>query len=283
MNMLRHVLGVLGMTSTVVRHDEYAAGASTVTTWSSWAPDRATPGRPTTPRPRCFRRAVDRLLDPEQPFLAVCLGHQALCYRLGIPLAFKDIVFQGTQSPVDRRPHRAGRVLQHLRRPGQRRRPAAGGRRRRGRPLTGDVHSAWPALPRHPVPRRVDPHRARLRPDPRSRPGPAGHPLAPVWSIFANAGDASVLVRNRSDLTGALGAPRGWGRHGLRGPQETVAASHPAAGCLLRRLPRHGPASGDGAPGTLVAARVAELGRNRVPARGCGAHFRRSRPTSCWS
>ena len=36
----------------------------------------------------------------------------------GIPLAFKDIVFQGTQSPVRaRRPHRAGGLLQHLRGP----------------------------------------------------------------------------------------------------------------------------------------------------------------------
>jgi phenazine biosynthesis protein phzE len=39
-------------------------------------------------------------LSTGQPFLAVCLGHQVLCDRLGIPLAFKDIVFQGTQSRV---------------------------------------------------------------------------------------------------------------------------------------------------------------------------------------
>ena len=40
----------------------------------------------------------------------MCLGHQALCHRLGIPLAFKDIVFQGTQSPVsiDGRTERVG-------------------------------------------------------------------------------------------------------------------------------------------------------------------------------
>ena len=29
----------------------------------------------------------------------MCLGHQALCHRLGLELGFKDIVFQGTQSP----------------------------------------------------------------------------------------------------------------------------------------------------------------------------------------
>ncbi|HEX7717735.1 MAG TPA: phenazine-specific anthranilate synthase component I, partial [Marmoricola sp.] len=44
--------------------------------------------------------AVKDLLAEEKPFLAVCLGHQALCHQLGIPLAYKDIVFQGTQSTV---------------------------------------------------------------------------------------------------------------------------------------------------------------------------------------
>jgi 2-amino-4-deoxychorismate synthase len=36
----------------------------------------------------------------EQPFLAVCLGHQVLCSELGLALHFKDIVFQGTQTRV---------------------------------------------------------------------------------------------------------------------------------------------------------------------------------------
>ena len=64
-------------------------------------------GRPRTgdpaTRPSQDRRlpaAVDGLLAAETPFLAVCLGHQVLCDRLGIPLAYKDIVFQGTQSTV---------------------------------------------------------------------------------------------------------------------------------------------------------------------------------------
>jgi phenazine biosynthesis protein phzE len=40
----------------------------------------------------------------------VCLGHQALCHHLGLSLEFKDIVFQGTQSPVgiDGRTERVG-------------------------------------------------------------------------------------------------------------------------------------------------------------------------------
>jgi phenazine biosynthesis protein phzE len=53
---------------------------------------------------------VDGLLASGQPFLGVCLGHQTLCQRLGIDVAFKDIVFQGTQSPVtiDGRTERVG-------------------------------------------------------------------------------------------------------------------------------------------------------------------------------
>ena len=47
-----------------------------------------------------LRAAVASLLAAERPFLAVCLGHQALCHELGIGLHYKDIVFQGTQSPV---------------------------------------------------------------------------------------------------------------------------------------------------------------------------------------
>ena len=31
----------------------------------------------------------------------MCLGHQVLCGALGLPLAYKDIVFQGTQTKVD--------------------------------------------------------------------------------------------------------------------------------------------------------------------------------------
>jgi phenazine biosynthesis protein phzE len=103
-NMLRHVLGVLGLTSSVIRHDEYDAdvhdavldGADLVIV----GPGPGDPRDEDDPKMAVMRGVVDRLLEREQPFLAVCLGHQALCHRLGLDLGFKDIVFQGTQSPV---------------------------------------------------------------------------------------------------------------------------------------------------------------------------------------
>jgi phenazine biosynthesis protein phzE len=65
------------------------------------------PGDPrdgSQPKIAAFRAATDALLASGQPFLSVCLGHQVLCDRLGIPLAYKDIVFQGTQSKVSLTP-----------------------------------------------------------------------------------------------------------------------------------------------------------------------------------
>jgi phenazine biosynthesis protein phzE len=109
-NMLRHVLGVAGMTSTVVPHHAYdeamLAGADLVIV----GPGPGDPRDGEDPKIATFRRAVDGLLVGERPFLAVCLGHQVLCDRLGIPLTYKDIVFQGTQDEVtvDGRRERVG-------------------------------------------------------------------------------------------------------------------------------------------------------------------------------
>ena len=99
-NMLRHVLGVLGMSSRVVRHEDWTPDAFDGADLVVVGPGPGDPREGDHPKIATFRRAVDRLLVGEQPFLAVCLGHQTLCDRLGIPLAYKDIVFQGTQSPV---------------------------------------------------------------------------------------------------------------------------------------------------------------------------------------
>ncbi len=76
----------------------------------------------------------------EQPFLAVCLGHQALCHHLGIPLTYKDIVFQGTQSPVsiDGRTERVGFYNTFVGRLGGS--PAPAGVRVEADAETGDIH-----------------------------------------------------------------------------------------------------------------------------------------------
>jgi 2-amino-4-deoxychorismate synthase len=101
--MLRHVLAVLGMTADIVRHEEIPED---LTGWfDKWdlaivGPGPGDPRDGNDPKIARMRRAVDQLLAEKKPFLAVCLGHQTLCERLNIPLVFKDIVFQGTQSPV---------------------------------------------------------------------------------------------------------------------------------------------------------------------------------------
>ena len=63
-----------------------------------------------------------------------------LCDRLGIPLAYKDIVFQGTQSRVDLggREENVGFYNTFVGRPGRRRCPA--GVTVGADPATGDIH-----------------------------------------------------------------------------------------------------------------------------------------------
>ena len=99
-NMLRHVLAVMGMTSTVVRHEEYQTGALDGYDLVIVGPGPGDPREADHPKIAAFTRAVEDLRSSRQPFLAVCLGHQVLCKSLGISLTYKDIVFQGTQSRV---------------------------------------------------------------------------------------------------------------------------------------------------------------------------------------
>lgn len=99
-NMLRHVLGVLGMTSEVVRHEDYAPGCLDGFDLVIVGPGPGDPRDGDDPKMANLRAAVAELMAAGRPFLAVCLGHQALCHHLGIALAYKDIVFQGTQAPV---------------------------------------------------------------------------------------------------------------------------------------------------------------------------------------
>ncbi|MFT4189683.1 MAG: chorismate-binding protein [Aeromicrobium sp.] len=103
-NMLAHVFGVLGMTTDIVRHDapELAAeGALDGYDLVVVGPGPGDPRDAGDPKIATIHGVVDRLLAAERPFLAICLGHQALSHRIGLDLAFKDIVFQGTQSRLE--------------------------------------------------------------------------------------------------------------------------------------------------------------------------------------
>jgi phenazine biosynthesis protein phzE len=99
-NMLRHVLAVGGMTSTVVHHTAYVDGSLDDADLVIVGPGPGDPRDGDDKKIATLRRAVDGLLAQQRPFLAVCLGHQVLCSRLGVPLDYKDIVFQGTQDEV---------------------------------------------------------------------------------------------------------------------------------------------------------------------------------------
>ena len=99
-NMLRHVLSVMGMTSRVVRHEDYVPGSLDGDDLVIVGPGPGDPRDGADPKIARIREAVTELLASGRPFLAVCLGHQALCHLLDIPLSYKDIVFQGTQSPI---------------------------------------------------------------------------------------------------------------------------------------------------------------------------------------
>ena len=139
-NMLAHVFSVLGMGSRVVRHEDFADDSFDDVDLVVVGPGPGDPREHDHPKIAAYRKAIDGLLDSGKPFLAVCLGHQVLCDRLGIPLAYKDIVFQGTQSSVqiDGRPERVGFYNTFVGRAGADDVPA--GVKIESDPETGDIH-----------------------------------------------------------------------------------------------------------------------------------------------
>ncbi|HSV41009.1 MAG TPA: anthranilate synthase family protein [Nocardioidaceae bacterium] len=139
-NMLRHVLFVMGMTSSVVRHEDYEPGALDGHDLVIVGPGPGDPRDGDHAKIATFRAAVDELLAKKQPFLSVCLGHQVTCDRLGIPLAYKDIVFQGTQSLVnlEGREERVGFYNTFVGRPDGA--PLPEGVRVSTDPASGDIH-----------------------------------------------------------------------------------------------------------------------------------------------
>ncbi|POX52030.1 phenazine-specific anthranilate synthase component I [Streptomyces sp. Ru71] len=53
------------------------------------------------PKMRHLHAAVDTLLRERRPFLAVCLSHQVLGLRLGLPLRRREVPNQGVQKEID--------------------------------------------------------------------------------------------------------------------------------------------------------------------------------------
>ncbi len=146
-NMLAHVFSVLGMGSRVVRHETLLTDDALFDEAAFDDVDLVVvgpgPGDPRDhehPKIVAYRTAIDGLLASGKPFLAVCLGHQVLCDRLGIALDYKDIVFQGTQSTVsvDGREERVGFYNTFVGRLGEDDLPD--GVRVESDPATGDIH-----------------------------------------------------------------------------------------------------------------------------------------------
>ena len=141
-NMLAHVFSVLGMGSRVIRHEALLneQGVFDDVDLVVVGPGPGDPRDKDHPKIAAYRSAVDGLLASGKPFLAVCLGHQVLCDRLGIPLDYKDIVFQGTQSAVqiDGREERVGFYNTFVGRLGEDGLPD--GVRVESDPATGDIH-----------------------------------------------------------------------------------------------------------------------------------------------
>jgi phenazine biosynthesis protein phzE len=99
-NMLRHIMAVLGMSSTVVRAEDVDTTALEGFDLVIVGPGPGDPRDTGAEKIAALTKTLDDLLESQRSFLAVCLGHQVLCGRLGLDLGYKDIVFQGTQSRV---------------------------------------------------------------------------------------------------------------------------------------------------------------------------------------
>jgi phenazine biosynthesis protein phzE len=99
-HMLKHVLTHLGLRAHVVSYRESAE----LTRDSELVLVGPGPGDPTDlndAKMRVVHACVQGLLDRQAKFLAVCLGHQVLCHRLGMRVEPTDPPLQGVQKSID--------------------------------------------------------------------------------------------------------------------------------------------------------------------------------------
>jgi phenazine biosynthesis protein phzE len=98
-SMLDQQLRSLGLRVTVRRFDEpYDAGGYDLVVMG---PGPGDPQEVAHPKMRHLHTAVDTLLREGRPFLAVCLSHQVLGLRLGLPLHRRAVPNQGVQEQID--------------------------------------------------------------------------------------------------------------------------------------------------------------------------------------
>ncbi|MFF2188840.1 anthranilate synthase family protein [Streptomyces sp. NPDC058155] len=98
-SMLDQQLRALGLRVTVRRFDEdYTFEGHDLVVMG---PGPGDPRETAHPKMRHLHTAVDTLLRERRPFLAVCLSHQVLGLRLGLPLHRRAVPNQGVQKRID--------------------------------------------------------------------------------------------------------------------------------------------------------------------------------------
>ncbi|MEV5339257.1 chorismate-binding protein [Streptomyces sp. NPDC052676] len=98
-SMIAHQLRSTGLTVTVRRFDEpYSFDDHDLVVMGPGPGDPRETGHPKITH---LHTAVRALLDGRRPFLAVCLSHQVLALRLGLPLRRRDVPNQGVQKEID--------------------------------------------------------------------------------------------------------------------------------------------------------------------------------------
>jgi phenazine biosynthesis protein phzE len=99
-HMLKHVLSHLGLVAKVV---DFRAAAA-ISNEQQLVLVGPGPGDPTDlndPKMKVVHGIVQSLLDQKKKFMAVCLGHQVLCHRLGMRVEPTDPPLQGVQKSID--------------------------------------------------------------------------------------------------------------------------------------------------------------------------------------
>jgi 2-amino-4-deoxychorismate synthase len=98
--MFGHLLEHLGATVSITpwkTFDLAAVGDAIVVP----GPGPGNPGHDLDPKMALNGMVIDQLLREKRPFLAVCLGHQILCHRLGLRIGKKKELTQGVQKRID--------------------------------------------------------------------------------------------------------------------------------------------------------------------------------------